>query len=357
MNIKIQKIFGFATIIVSACYSPLLCHAEPFDTAKKDFNFSFPKDHGSHPNFKTEWWYYTGNLYKEGDVPFKDAPSYGYQLTFFRQKSDPSQGYLAHAAFSDFKNKTHSFESLKAPGIFDFAGALENRLKVWNKSWLSEMIQNNILLKFSVGSISTNMVLATDSLQPILQGDNGYSKKGSCDTCASQYVSFSRIPTKAELYHNTTQTKLTGISWMDHEFMSNTLQPNQTGWDWFSLITKDGTEVMLFKVRAKDTKDDFYSGSCIVNGVLSQLSAKNYSVTPTKYWVHNSTKYPSEWKIESKICNNLNVTIKTRIDNQLLTFPYEQVSSYYEGAVHSLDESVIGYVELTGYEKDISGAL
>jgi predicted secreted hydrolase len=353
----LRSILITTSTLLCLAINTLTVVAEPFEIAKQGFPFAFPKDHGSHPNFKTEWWYFTGTLYQEGKVPFRDAPAFGYQLTFFRQKQEQGHGFLAHAAISDFEQGKHYFDSLKAPALFDFAGSLESRLKAWNKHWLAEFIQTKILLKFSVKDFAANMLLNADPNNPVLQGENGYSKKGSCPQCASQYVSYSRSTTAVDLYNKDKLIQLHGLSWMDHEFMSNTLQDNQVGWDWFSLMTKDGTELMLFRVRGKDSKDDYYSGSCIRGSTVTTLTAADFTITPTAFWTHNNTKYPAAWTIESKTCNNFRAEIKTRISNQLLSFPNENVSSYYEGAVHTADESVIGYVELTGYERPIGNAL
>ena len=329
----------------------------PLQNASPDYKLSFPKDHGSHPNFKTEWWYFTGNLYDEGKIPFKDAPSFGYQLTFFRQNTDGTQGYLAHGAISDFKNDRHTFDSVKAPGIFDFAGASLGRLYVWNRNWFAETISDATILRAKIKDKDLALILDSAKTPLILQGSNGFSKKGTCETCASHYTSLTRIPTRGFISENNIAHPLSGISWMDHEFMTNTLESNQTGWDWFSLVSKENIELMLFTVRSADGKNDFLSGTCIKDGQSQTLSKDDFTVTPLEQWNNAGVMYPSKWKVESRKCFGFSSVIKTRIKKQLLEFPADKVASYYEGAVYSEDESVIGYVELTGYDKSITGAL
>ena len=351
------------------CICTAISRAEPvFERASPDRKLYFPADHGSHPNFKTEWWYFTGNLYEKDAIPFKDTARFGYQLTFFRQK-ETDQGYLAHAALSDFKSGKHYSGSLTAPGTFNFAGAATDRLFTWNRDWSAEMIANQIVERFAFvevnptskepnASVSLRLILDTENQPLILQGDGGYSKKGNCSDCASHYMSFTRLPTKGNVYLDDQQFALYGFSWMDHEFMSNTLTSDQTGWDWFSLMTKDNTELMLFRVRSEKEGQDFSSGTCIKNGKTIILSKGDFSITPTATWKSqkSSATYPSSWKVSVPACG-LETAVKTRSSDQELTFPDQQVSSYYEGGVHSADESVIGYVELTGYAQSLNKAL
>ena len=321
--------------------------------------FSFPQDHGSHPDFKTEWWYFTGNLYAPHRKTFSDVPSYGYQLTFFRQRSENGQqNYLAHAAISDFSSNKHYVASLTSPESFSLAGADSHRLNVWNRNWSAKMINDQIVLEFTIEGKAFDLVLDTSNTpQPILQGDQGFSKKGACESCASYYTSYTRLESKATLVDNKgSPQNFSGISWMDHEYMSNTLQSDQIGWDWFSLITKNNSEVMLFRVRGAQEGKDFFAGSCVKNGIMTPLNGNDFRITDTDHWQspNTNTRYPNRWNIEVPICD-ISSPIKTRIPDQEMNFSEGSPVSYYEGAIVSPNESIIGYVEMTGYNGKING--
>ena len=322
---------------------------------------SFPKDHGSHPNFKTEWWYFTGQLYDQNATPFKDKPLYGYQLTFFRANNSSEQGFLAHAAITDFKSSTHKFHSLTSPESYNFAGASTEDLKVWNRNWSIQPNGASYIAKFTLPNYAQVTLTLTPKTQPVLQGENGFSKKGSCPTCASHYVSFTNMDTVAEInFSDAATTKLKGLSWMDHEFMSNSLSESQVGWDWFSIMLKDNRQLMLFRVRDKNPNNSFYSGSLIKTDTVSskpnvtKLDKNSFSITETNYWTSPTTKakYPSAWRIIIP-SESIDIEVKTRINNQELVFPGQKASSYYEGAISSQDESAIGYAELTGYAEPL----
>jgi predicted secreted hydrolase len=353
---------------ISLIFLTTLCSANlyaqdpyQYQNASPDRLLTFPKDHGSHPEFKTEWWYFTGQLYEENSTPFKDKPLFGYQLTFFRANNSSEQGYLAHAAITDFKNGTHTFHSLASPESYNFAGASADNLKVWNRNWIIQPEGVNYSAKFSLPNYADVKLTLSAKTPPVLQGNNGFSKKGSCDLCASHYISFPLMETSAQItFKSSKSVKLKGLSWMDHEFMSNSLSESQVGWDWFSIMLKDNRQLMLFRVRDKNPNNSFYSGSLIKtdsatnNTQVTNLDRNSFTLVESDYWTSPNTKakYPNAWRITVP-SESINLELKTRINNQELVFPGQKASSYYEGAISSQDESAIGYAELTGYSEPL----
>lgn len=338
---------------------------EAFKIADKNTYISLPLDHGSHEEFQTEWWYFTGQLFKEGKAIFKDAADYGVQLTFFRRGIQPppsswSQLFLLHKALTDLNNKNFSYNIAYERGGIGRAGAAQNTLDVFNGQDSAVIRDNNLTLNFEVvdqGKPCKVSLNAPASQTIVLQGENGYSKKGNCESCASIYYSLPRIDAKGEINCEDQSSKVTGILWMDHEYMTNSLQKDQTGWDWFGLNTSDSKSIMIFKIRSKNPAEDYIFGSVYFNGQTISLVKEDIIIIPKKFWKSKSTKanYPLEWNIRiDKI--NFDQTIKALYEEQELADKEKSKGlTYWEGAVSSQDQSTIGYMELTGYDSEIGG--
>jgi predicted secreted hydrolase len=165
-----------------------------FLKAVTGYKWSFPRDHGRHDGYQSEWWYYTGQLYATEARPFRDKPRYGYQLTFFRRQSssDAPSEYLAHAALTDIAAGRTYFSARRGGGLLGVAGAASGSLEVWSGDWLAELIDSRHILRFSTdlgGGIARIRLIGSPDLSPWLQGDGGYSFKGGCASCGSSYYS------------------------------------------------------------------------------------------------------------------------------------------------------------------------
>src|SRR5581483_3041269 len=233
-----------------------------YEPAVPGRKITFPADHYSHPDFQTEWWYYTGHLQTES------GRRYGYQVTFFRfgvrdrqqaTKEPPlfSDLYMAHFALSDIEAKKFTFRERINRGLAGRAGAATNRYLVWNENWRVAGDAKNHAI--AIEDRGTRLRLSLQSLKPpVLHGENGLSQKAEGRGRASYYYSLTRLRTDGELSSGKTE-KVRGLSWMDHEFGSNQLGADQVGWDWFSLQLDNDTEIMLYLMRRKDGSADPYS--------------------------------------------------------------------------------------------------
>ncbi len=364
--------------------SPRTTAPHAFSSASISRPLSFPEDHGAHPDFQTEWWYFTGHLFLDGQTVFKDPSPLGFQLTFFRRASlnpdaAPQQTYLAHAALSDHATNRFSFDQYLSRSTVGIAGAATNRLSVWNRDWRAEMVGDAIVLEFSLdrsGSSSstkaanshTQVKLVAKATPPRLHGEGGYSAKTGaedCADCASHYYSMPGMQVTGTILKEEVPTQVSGIVWMDHEFMSNALQPNQVGWDWFSLSHKDGRHFMLFNVRDSSGAVDFASASVIEGNTVKTLTREQFSIEVLRTWTspQSAAKYPARWRVKVP-SESLDVTLNPRASNQELhwnteaNFPHSESKdrttspkklSYWEGAISDEDQQVLGYAELTGY--------
>jgi predicted secreted hydrolase len=328
--------------------------------------FSFPADHYSHPDFKTEWWYYTGHLETE------TAKRYGYQVTFFRfglrdrqkeSKESKEQAplftelYMAHFALSDVTNKKFLFRERINRGYDNTAGAATDRYLVWNEDW--KVTGDNTSHRIQVNDRGTELRLALKSLKPpVLHGQNGLSQKGEGEGRASYYYSLTRMQTEGAITIGGKKEKVRGLTWMDHEFGSNELREDQVGWDWFSVQLDNQTELMLYLLRGKDGSVDPYSSGTLVNtdGSTKHLSLKDFNVEVLQRWKSpkSGADYPMKWKVTVPQ-EGIELAIAPAFPDQELITNRSTRVTYWEGTVQvsgtagGKPVSGEGYVEMTGY--------
>jgi predicted secreted hydrolase len=327
----------------------------------------FPADHGPHPDYQTEWWYYTGNLENS------DGRHFGYQLTFFRralvppaQRQDRSsnwatdQVYMAHFALTDVAGRRHQAFERFARGAAGLAGAQAAPYGVWLEDWSVEEVEPNVVHLHAVQEDLALDLLLTDGKGPVLQGDGGYSQKGPEPGNASYYYSQTRLETWGTVQVGDTLYQVDGLSWMDHEFSTSALGPDQVGWDWFALQLDDDSELMVFQIRKADgSVDPFSSGTLVApDGSTRHLSHKDFEIGVGATWrsPRSGATYPARWMVEVPTAD-LTLQIEPYLADQELNVSY----TYWEGAVRISGEqagsaiSGSGYVEMTGYASSMQG--
>jgi predicted secreted hydrolase len=310
------------------------------------YSYQFPRDHFEHEEFRTEWWYYTGN------VSGTHGERYGFELVFFRMgdrrdTQNPSAWavnnlYLAHAALTDVHGKQFRFEervNRAGPGV---AGASFEKQKVWNGNWSVTWVGEQQTLDALTDQFRFHLDLRPQ--KPfVIQGENGLSQKSAGKGRASYYVSFPLLAVTGQI----NGAAVSGQAWMDHEWFTEQLASDQVGWDWFSVQLDDHTELMLFELRRKDGTIDPYSSGTFVdaNGKATHLRHEDFSLEPLTRW----KKYPVEWRIKVP-ARNIDVTCKAVMQNQELRSK-QGGTTYWEGAVdYRGTQSGVGYLEMTGYD-------
>lgn len=331
-----------------------------FRKAMTPQTWHFPEDFGPHPDYQTEWWYYTGNLETDEGRPF------GFQLTFFRQAltSNPevtashlrsNQIYSAHFTVSDIQDRHFYPFDRFSRGNIDLAGAENMPYHVWLQDWsATELESGKVRLQAKASNAALDLVV-NQTLPPILQGDRGLSIKGYEPGNASYYYSLVQQPTTGTLTIDNKAYTVNGVTWKDHEYSTSALTPGTVGWDWFSMQFDNGTALMLYLLRREDgTLESTSAGTFIAaDGTTRSLSAQDWTVNVLDTWKSPKSKatYPSKWRIEIPKLN-LAVQGKSMLADQELN---TSTATYWEGAVAfdgSLNEQPLrgkGYVELTGY--------
>ena len=345
-----------------------------FRQAAAGYRYFFPREHGSHEEFRTEWWYYTGHL------TTTHGRRFGYELTFFRRgidhehvRSNPSLWairhlYLAHFALSDHARTRFRYAEKVSRAGLGKAGADPGRLRVWIDQWSAEADASGLgphRLKAATDQFAIDLSL-TPEKPPVIHGRDGVSRKGAAPEQASHYYSLTRLDTLGSIMVDGQREAVTGISWMDHEFGSGDLSEDQVGWDWFSVQLENRTELMYYRLRRADgSADPASSGTLVFSDGRSQLlSADDLRVDTLEYWTSRATgaQYPSRWRL-SVPSLGLSLELAPYLSDQELVTRRSTQVTYWEGAVqvrgHLREQSLSGqgYVELTGYAEPLRARL
>ena len=332
-----------------------------FARAIKPRKFVFPQDHGPHPQFKTEWWYYTGNLLSESERRF------GYQLTFFRsaltpedQKRDSSwstnQIYMAHFALTDEEGERFYYFERFSRDSLGLAGAKADPFRVWLENWSVEGENGKpVPMRLSASEDDVSIDLRLESAKPIvLQGENGLSQKSAKPGNASYYYSMTRLSTSGSIRVSGENFQVVGTSWLDREWSTSALGEGQVGWDWFSLQFDDGRELMYYQLRLKDgTADPLSSGVLVdVGGATQRLKAGDIEIKVVNHWQSSKSgaKYPAKWRLDI-VKEGISLEISPILADQELntTVRYWEGAVAVQGKQRASKLAGFGYVELTGY--------
>lgn len=331
--------------------------------------FDFPADYGPHPDFQTEWWYYTGNL------DTAEGRHFGYQLTFFRRAVTPpadrvarasawtaDQVIMAHFALTDVQGKQfYAFERLERAGA-GLAGAQAEPFAVWLNDWRVQA-ETPAAARFTMQAAAEGVAIdftLTSRKNVVLQGDRGYSQKGPDPGNASYYTSLTRLETEGTLTVSGETYAVTGWSWQDHEYSTSALAADQIGWDWFALQLDDNSELKVFHIRRADGSVDPFSAGSFVDaaGNVTPLTRDDFEISVDRTWrsPRSDAPYPARWQVTVPRLN-LRVELTPWLADQELNVSY----SYWEGAVqiagtrNGVAVRGNGYVEMTGYAGSMQG--
>ena len=334
---------------------PLLVLAIALALAAATQPISFPRDHGSHPEASVEWWYWTGHLSD------RSGRAYGFQLTFFRARDL----HLAHFAWTDVARKEFRYEEKMHLGLPGIASAADGRLEVTNEDWTAREGPGGVHQIAASGRAGDLALTLTPEKPPILQGEDGLSRKGPGPRDFSRYVSITRLTARGTLRRGSRSEPLTGTAWFDHEWGPGVLPAEAAGWDWFALQLDDGSEVMLYRLRRADgSATPFSSGTFVpVKGAPARIRWSDVRLAETRFWRSPRTRarYPAGWRIAIASIG-LDVTLDPLLPDQELETPGSTGVTYWEGACAVKGvrggRPIAGraYVELTGYaSRDVPG--
>ncbi len=326
----------------------------------------FPEDHGPHPDYRNEWWYYTGQLSDE------QGREFGFQVTFFRIALSPEpirepapwrtrQLYMGHFALTDIEGERfYAFERF-ARGTDELAGAQADPYRVWLGGWQAQALAHTPdealfphRLSLAADRVALDVVL-DDVLGRVAHGDNGYSRKGPGRGDASMYYAYPRLQAEGQLRLGEKRYAVTGTAWMDREWSTSVLAEHQVGWDWFALQLDDGSALMVYQLRDQAGRpDEFGYGAYLdAGGVVQQLAHDEVELEVVRRWRSDESgrRYPVAWRLAVPRLD-LSLAIEARLDHQewTATVPYWEGAVRISGERHGETVSGRGYVELTGYD-------
>ena len=334
---------------------------EGFARAEVPRAFVFPRDHGPHPEFRAEWWYWTGNLRSAG------GRHLGFQLTFFRRALTPdapgrgsdwgaSQAYLAHLAVTDARGGRFHFGTRTSRGALGLAGAQAEPFRVFVEDWQARSDGTSTFplhLRAEDEDVALDLHLES-ATPPVLQGERGLSRKGPEPGNASYYYSLTRMPVRGTIRLRTEQFEVEGLAWMDREWSTAAVGKDLAGWDWFALQLEDGRELMYYRLRRRDGTADPFSAGVVVDarGGVRALTRDGVRLEATGAWLsrRSGVEYPAGWRLTDTV-GRLELTITPRLADQEL----DVSPRYWEGAVEvrgtegGQPVAGHGYVELVGY--------
>ncbi|WP_428100051.1 lipocalin-like domain-containing protein [Candidatus Rariloculus sp.] len=325
--------------------------------------FVFPEDHGSHPDFRTEWWYFTGNVFGGG------RRHYGFELTFFRvalAATAPestsawatNQFWMAHFALTDTTNGRFLTAERLTRGALGLAGASHTPFRLWVEDWQVDGRGEAAAESFSLRARSEDVEieLSLDSLKrAVAQGDRGLDAKGSEPGNASYYYSLPRLAVSGTVRVGDSEAdEVEGLAWMDREWATSALSEGIVGWDWFALHLSDGRDLMYYRLRGEDGSASTESGGTLVSadGRVLRLAGSDVELDVLDHWTSpvSNVRYPVRWRLRVP-AEQIDLLIVPYIPNQEVNLSVR----YWEGAVrvsgsaggHSVGGN--GYLELAGY--------
>jgi len=341
--------------------------------ARPDYAWSFPRDHASHPGYRSEWWYFTGSL-ETGDSPRR---RFAFQFILFRVGITPRRpGYpsswdssdmvMVHAAVTDKDRGEHRFTEVLWRAIPLFGGFGEPGAPTLVRArapagsdgeWTLTRSADGFALAMhdDARRIGFDLVVHPEG-PPVLQGPGGYSRKSPEAGAATQYYSYTRLAAGGTLSVDGETLNVAGRAWMDREFGSNLLTQTQSGWDWFGLRLDDGRDLMLYRLRRDDGSIDWAGGTLISAQAPGPryLSPADWTATPRSWWRSpaSGVEYPSVWSVEVPEAG-LHLELRPEVAEQENRSRLVSGLTYWEGAVTAHDAAGRrigeGFVELTGY--------
>ncbi|MFH2052201.1 MAG: lipocalin family protein [bacterium] len=365
-------------ILIAALAIPCGAGSDPgWRRAAPGYRWEWPRDHYAHPEFKTEWWYFTGHLEPEDDAGIP-GDTLGFQLTFFRLGMVPPGtgtpeaglaargGIMAHAAISDATAGDHLFSEVlwRATPLLGGFGAPGDTVIAWCRGpggtadlWSLGFDGQAFALRASDERRGLAFDLRCRPVKPVvLHGDQGFSAKNAAGTAGSLYAAFTRMEVSGSVMRNEAMIHVRGECWMDQEIFTSTLAPDQKGWDWVSLQLADGRELMVYRLFGPEGGEGFGSGTLVApDGSTTPLAAGEFRLEPRDRWRSPVTgaEYPVSWILEVPSAG-LDLDLQAVLPDQ------ENVSRlsgvhYWEGAVTVRSRGPAGatvgrgYVEMAGY--------
>ena len=364
---------GRGIALLTACLAgPAVAEDVAFAAVRPGTTLSLPRDHGSHPAFRTEWWYVTGWLRTEA------GEDLGFQVTFFRSRPGtvatgnpsaftPHEVIITHAALADAHRGRLWHDQRSARAALGLAGATPGDLRVWLDRWSLRACPGiahghdrdrscvgqgaSFVTRIDAAGFALALEFAPTQA-PLLHGEGGLSRKGASPLAASWYYSLPQLGVTGRVTRGAHVARVTGTAWLDHEWSSEYLEAGASGWDWIGLDLDDGGALMAFRIRDAQQRTRWAGGTLRnAQGRVRVFSPPEVVFTPGRRWRSPRTgiEYPVEWRVTA---GDFAIALRPFMDDQESDTRRSTGAVYWEGAVTALRDGRRvgrGYLELTGY--------
>jgi predicted secreted hydrolase len=315
---------------------------------------AFPRDHGSHPAYRTEWWYVTGWV---RDTRGREL---GVQVTFFRNRPGvaehnpsafaPRQLVFAHAAIADPEHGRLQHDQRASRAMLDLAGAKEATTQAWIGDWSLSLDGTTYRTRIAARGFALDLAFAATQ-DVLLQGEAGYSRKGPLPQQASWYYSRPQLAIRGTLTTLSRRERVEGRAWLDHEWSSEVMAPGAVGWDWIGINLDDGGALMAFRMRDRDGRTLWAGGARRSAAGIAVFAPQDVRFVPGRRWTspHTGYVYPVEFVVHA---GGADYALTPLMDDQELDSRITTGTVYWEGAVRAQSGGLAagrGYLELTGY--------
>ena len=323
----------------------------------------FPRDFGSHPELRTEWWYLTGHAKTTPAGSAGKVREFGFQITFFRSRIAETQTMrsafaakqliFAHAAITDLQGQRLWHDQRIARAGFGVAHASDNDTDLRLRDWtLQRNVDGSYGARIAAGDFALD--LRSQPTQPVLlQGNAGLSRKGPDAAQASYYYSQPQLATQGALTLQGRRFDVSGRAWLDHEWSEALLHPDAVGWDWIGMNLDDGSAFTAFRLRRADGSALWFGGSWRgADGQSRQFDPDALRFDAERRWTspRSNAVYPTRWRVQTPVGT---FTVNALLDDQELDSSGSTGAIYWEGLSELLDAQGRrigrGYLEMTGY--------
>ena len=332
----------------------------PYTPVTSDRRIEFPRDFGSHPDFRTEWWYATGWL------TTASGQWLGFQVTFFRTRPaidaanpsafTPHQLLIAHCALSDpTRGRLWQDQKIRRAAM-GLALAAEGDTDVQIDSWTLKRTGDVYAVNIAADEFALRLELAPTQ-PPLLNGEHGVSRKGEALEAASYYYSLPHLAVRGSIARNGRRDDVHGEAWLDHEWSSEYLESGAVGWDWIGINFADGGALMAFEIRGENHAVRWAGGTLrTADGAVQIFQPDQVRFVPVRTWQspRTGTHYPVEWTVHA---GTRELELKPLMDDQENDTRLSTGAVYWEGAVQAYEAGHAtgrGYLELTGYQAPLN---
>ncbi len=356
---------GLAARLAAACAAIAIVPAGavteiPYTAVTPDRGIEFPRDYGSHPDFRTEWWYATGWL------TTRSGESLGFQVTFFRTRPaidaanpsafTPQQLLIGHCALSDpALGRLWQDQKIRRAGM-GLAQAAEGDTDVQIESWTLKRAGEAYAVNVAADEFTLRLELAPTE-PPLRNGEGGVSRKGAAPQAASYYYSLPHLAVRGSIVRNGRSDDVQGEAWLDHEWSSQYLESGAVGWDWIGINFADGGALMAFEIRGAQHEARWGGGTLrSADGTVQVFAPDQVHFVPGRSWQspRTGTLYPVEWHVHA---GTRELDLKPLMDDQENDTRLSTGAVYWEGAVRAYEAGQPagrGYLELTGYQAPLT---